>query len=104
MDGTHIVSCPSAAERHACRNRKGFMSQNCLACCGFNFKFQYILSGWEGSAGDASLYHEARAEDLPIPNGKYYLADGGFGGCDTLMVPYRGVRYHLAEWGRAGVR
>ena len=39
-----------------------------------------------------------------VPEGKYYLADAGFGACDQLLLPYRGVRYHLAEWGRANVR
>jgi len=33
IDGTHINCCPSAAECEVCRNRKGFLSQNCLACC-----------------------------------------------------------------------
>ncbi|KAJ8522016.1 hypothetical protein ONZ45_g1366 [Pleurotus djamor] len=104
MDGSHFAACPSAADRHAVRNRKGGLSQNCLACCSFDMRFQYMLSGWEGSAADASLYHNARTSDLQIPNGRYYLADGGFSGCDALLVPYRGVRYHLSEWGRAGVR
>ncbi|KJA13471.1 hypothetical protein HYPSUDRAFT_151558, partial [Hypholoma sublateritium FD-334 SS-4] len=35
MDGTHINCCPSAADRQAARNRKGGVSQNCLACCSF---------------------------------------------------------------------
>ena len=35
---------------------------------------------------------------------KYYLADAGFPTCDTLLIPYRGVRYHLAEWGRVNLR
>ncbi|RDB30577.1 hypothetical protein Hypma_006985 [Hypsizygus marmoreus] len=81
MDGTHINSSPSASERHAA-----------------------LHAQWEGSAADAMLFHDARTSDLPIPDGKYYLADAGFGACDTLLVPYRGVRYHLAEWGRAAVR
>ena len=62
--------------------------------------FLYILSGWEGSAADARIYHDARITDFNIPPGKYYLADAGFAACDELLVPYRGVRYHLAEWGR----
>jgi hypothetical protein len=33
-----------------------------------------------------------------------YLADAGFPLCDGLLVPYRGVRYHLKEWGRASER
>jgi hypothetical protein len=66
--------------------------------------FQYILSGWEGSKADAALYLDARLHDLTVPDGKYYLADAGFGSCDATLVPYRGHRYHLAEWGRANVR
>lgn len=46
----------------------------------------------------------SRLMDFLIPEGKFYLADAGFASCDTLLVPYRGVRYHLAEWGRAAVR
>jgi hypothetical protein len=30
--------------------------------------------------------------------------DAGYPLRDNLLVPYRGVRYHLAEWGRANVR
>lgn len=62
------------------------------------------MSGWEGSAADGALFSNSRFTDLAIPEGKFYLADAGFGACDSLLVPYRGVRYHLAEWGRANVR
>lgn len=104
IDGTHIPCMPSAAERDTARNRKGFNSQNCLVCCTFDMKFLYILSGWDGSAADATVYHDARTHDLRIPPGKYYLADAGFPSCPELLVPYRGERYHLAEWGRANLR
>lgn len=106
MDGTHIACCPSAEDRAAARNRKGGVSQNCLACCTIDDKprFLYIVSGHEGSVTDAYMYSEARFSTLRVPEGKFYLADGGFGTCDALLVPYRGVRYHLAEWGRANVR
>jgi hypothetical protein len=43
-------------------------------------------------------------EDFCIPDGKYYLADAGFPNCKVLLVPYRGVRYHLNEWARADQR
>lgn len=104
MDGTHINCCPSAEDRHAARNRKGSVSQNCLACCSFSMKFVYFLSGWGGSVADATMYAYSRLSDLTIPPGKFYLANAGFGICDSLLVPYRGVRYHLAEWGRADIR
>jgi DDE superfamily endonuclease len=104
IDGSHIHSAPPAFERPLHRNRKGFCSQNCLFGCTFSLQFVYALTGWEGSATDARVFEDACAYDLEIPAGKYYLADGGYPLCDKLLVPYRGVRYHLAEWGRANVR
>lgn len=80
------------------------MSQNCLAVCSFGFRFLYFISGFEGSIADATMYMHSRLMDFAIPVGKYYLADAGFALCDTLLVPYRGVWYHLAEWGRANTR
>ena len=50
------------------------------------------------------MYHDARLTDLTIPLGKYFLADAGFPICEGLLIPYRGVRYHLQEWGRANLR
>ncbi|KAF7372562.1 putative nuclease HARBI1 [Mycena venus] len=66
--------------------------------------FLYMLSGWEGSTADAMLFFDARKNDLMVPAGKYYLADTNFGSCDAALVPYRGVQYHLAEWGQADIR
>ena len=103
IDGTHIACAPSERERAAARNRKGLLTQNCLIACSFDLRFTYVLSGWEGSAADALIFHNARQTDFPIPNGKYYLADAGFPLCPELLVPYRSVRYHLAEWGRARI-
>jgi len=104
VDGTHIACCPSIPERELSRNRKGWLSQNCLACCSFDMQFQYILSGWDGSAADAAIFNDARQSDLRVPVGRYFLADAGFAACASLLIPYRGVRYHLAEWGQAGIR
>ncbi|KAF8478129.1 hypothetical protein DFH94DRAFT_634095 [Russula ochroleuca] len=36
IDGTHINCSLSALEQDGCRNRKGGLSQNCLACCSFD--------------------------------------------------------------------
>src|SRR5882762_11532098 len=104
LDGSHIHSAPPASEHGVHRNRKGFVSQNCLFGCSFDLQFVYALTGWEGSAADARVYEDACSRDLHIPDGKYYLADAGFPACHQLLIPYRAVRYHLAEWGRAGVR
>jgi DDE superfamily endonuclease len=104
LDGSHIHSSPPASERRFSRNCKGFISQNCLFGCSFALLFVYAYTGWEGSATDAWVYEAACLKDLVIPAGKYYLADAGYPACEKLLVPYRGVRYHLAEWGRANVQ
>jgi hypothetical protein len=101
IDGTHISCAPSAEDKEGSRNRKGVLTQNCLMACSFDMRFLYVCSGWEGSAADALVYHDARCVDFRVPPGKCYLADAGFGLCEELLVPYRGVRYHLAEWKRA---
>ena len=104
IDGTHIACAPSERERAAAQNRKGLLTQNCLIACSLDLRFTYVLSGWEGSAADALIFHNAQQTDFPVPNGKYYLADAGFPLCPELLVPYRSVHYHLAEWGRARIR
>lgn len=104
LDGTHINCFTSAVDRHTARDRKGGITQNCLAVCSFDFRFLYFISGFDGSAADATMFMHSRLMDFMIPQGKCYLADAGFALCDTLLVPYRGIRYHLAEWGRAGSR
>ena len=93
LDGTHINCSATATDWHASDDCKGGLTQNCLAVCGF-----------EGSAADATMYMHPRLMDFVIPQGKYYLADAGFALCDTLLVPYQGVCYHLAEWGSAEAR
>lgn len=106
IDGTHINSAPSAAERDFSQNRKGSVTQNCLIACSFDLAFIYVLSGMDGSVADANLFNEARFVNLHIPPGKFYLADAGFVLSKQLLIPYRGVRYHLQEWcrGNAGPR
>jgi hypothetical protein len=104
IDGTHINCTPSAEDLQNARNRKGGVTMNCLAVVSFRMRFLLFISGWDGCAADSQMYAKARLADFPIPEGKCYLADAGFGICDSLLVPYRSVRYHLAEWGRVGQR
>jgi hypothetical protein len=82
VDGTHICACSSATSI---------------------FFFIYSLTGWDGSVADTSLWNDACSHDLCMPEHKYLLADAGFGTCDALLVPYRGVRYHLKEWRQANL-
>ena len=104
IDGSHINFAAPAWLRDLCRNRKGYTSQNCLFACLFCLQFCYALTGWEGSVTDARVWDDAISNGFIVPEGKYYLADAGFPACEQLLLPYRGVRYHLAEWGRANVR
>jgi hypothetical protein len=36
--------------------------------------------------------------------GKFYLVDAGYGAKPGFLPPYRGVRYHLNEWGNNPVQ
>jgi len=104
IDGSHIPISPPAALQGLYRNRKGFLSQNCLFICSFDMLFKYVLTGWEGAATDARVWADALLKGFSVPEGYYYLADAGYPHCNELLVPYRNVRYHLQEWGAAGVR
>ncbi|GJT63012.1 putative nuclease HARBI1 [Tanacetum coccineum] len=100
IDGTHVrVRVPNRdAPRY--RGRKGYPTINVLVACTFDLKFTYVLSGWEGTTSDSRIVKDAvtRNDKLIIPDGKYYLADGGRPHRSTLIAPYRGVRYHLKEY------
>jgi hypothetical protein len=99
IDGIHI---PAFVPEDKCApfcNYKGMTSQNVLAACSFDFKFVYILSGWEGSAFDSTVYQDARQTDFQVSKGKYYLVDADYPNTDSLFAPYWGVQYHLKEWG-----
>jgi hypothetical protein len=104
IDGTHVACCPSELERQHARDRKGNLSHNVLAVCSFDMVFYYIGPGWDGCTADSRMFTDSRLAHFAIPQGRCYLADAGFGICDELLIPYRGERYHLAEWGRANIR
>jgi len=104
LDGSLLDAFVSREAMSRYRSRKGRISTNLLAACLFNLCFCYILSGWEGSAADSRTFDDARRTNLGIHPGTYFLADAGFPNCDALLVPYRGVRYHLKEWEQASIR
>ena len=88
VDGTHINCNATTTDRQAAHDCKGAVTQNCLAICTFDMRFLYIFSGWDGSASDSTMFHDACITNLPIVHGKYYLADAGFPICETLLIPY----------------
>lgn len=104
IDGSHIPAKVKESIQSRWRNRKGYISQNILAACDFDMEFVYVCAGWEGSAHDGRVYQFAINNDFIIPDGKYYLADAGYGLKRGLLTPYRGIRYHLKEQGRASQR
>lgn len=84
---------------------KAFLSQNVLAVVTFDLRYCYILPGWEGSAHDGRVLADAvQDQGFVVPEDKYFffLADAGYSNSDHVMIPYRGVRYHLKEQTLAG--
>ncbi|KAL8470884.1 hypothetical protein ACS0TY_033455 [Phlomoides rotata] len=90
-----------AVDKGRYRTRKGQISTNVLAVCDRELRFVYVLPGWEGSASDARVLRDSVnwVNGLKVPVGNYYLCDNGYANSPGFLSPYRGVRYHLSEWG-----
>ena len=67
IDGTHVP----VDIQGKFRVRKKGTTQNVLVAITFDFKFIYILAGWEGSAHDSRVLGDAlsRPSGLKIPEG-----------------------------------
>ena len=104
INGSHLHVTPPPHRRPFYPDCNGSISMNCLFACSFAPKFIYALTGWEGSAADGLLWHDALQKGLVIPDGKYLLTDAWFSGNPKLLTPYHGVQYHLAEWGHTHLR
>uniref|UniRef100_A0A8R7JVU7 DDE Tnp4 domain-containing protein n=1 Tax=Triticum urartu TaxID=4572 RepID=A0A8R7JVU7_TRIUA len=90
----------------AFHGRKKYTTQNVMAAVDFDLRFTYVLAGWEGTAHDAVVLRDAlgRENGLRVPQGKFYLVDAGYGAKPDFLSPFRGVRYHLNEWGNNPVQ
>lgn len=75
IDGIHVPVTVGVDEQGPFRNKDGLLSQNILAACSFDLKFQYVLAGWEGSATDLQVFNSAltRRNRLKVPEGNVYL-------------------------------
>jgi hypothetical protein len=71
-----------------------------MLACDFDLNFIFISCGWEGSASDAGVLRSAISKGFSVPEGKFYLVDGGYANTSSFINPYRGVRYHLSEFRR----
>ncbi|MFQ6626260.1 hypothetical protein Gotur_004642, partial [Gossypium turneri] len=54
------------------------------------------------SVADGRVLRDAisRRHGLKVPHGCYYQVDAGYSNCEGFLVPFRGQRYHLNEWGQ----
>lgn len=76
-----------------------------LAVCDFDLCFTAVFAGMEGSAPDSNVLNHVLDEELfVIPDGYFYLGDAGYALSRKVLTPYRGVRYHLKEWGQGNER
>ena len=99
IDGTHIPISISPKKASPFRNRKGTLSINVMVACDFDLNITFVSSGWEGSATDSRVLRSAMSKGFQVPPGKFYLVDGGYANTPSFLAPYRGVRYHLKEFG-----
>jgi hypothetical protein len=67
-----------------------------MVTCDFDLNFTFISTGWEGSA---RVLRSAMSRGFLVPPGNFYLVDGGCANTSSFVAPYRGVRYHLKEFG-----
>ena len=69
IDGTHILVTVDVDMQAPYRERKGNLSQNVMGVSSFDYKFQYVLSGWEGTATDSRVLASAlsRSDPLVVP-------------------------------------
>jgi hypothetical protein len=102
IDGTHVPVSMSPDQATPFRNRKGTLSQYMMVACDFNLNRTYVSARWEGSATDSMVLRSAMNNvvgKFEVPSEKYYLVDGGYANMTSFIAPYRGVRYHLKEFG-----
>ena len=71
IDGTHIHANVPDAEAGPFYGKKPYPTQNVLAGVDFDLSFTYVLAGWEGSAHDITVLHDAleRPHSLRPPEG-----------------------------------
>ena len=61
-----------AIDKPRYRTRKGEIATNVLAVCSRDSQFIFVLPGWEGSASDSRVLHDAvtRHNGLQVPKDK----------------------------------
>jgi hypothetical protein len=100
VDGSHIaIRCRQ--NEVSWRNRKGYNSTNSLLVSTIDNKllFSYCSVGHEGCGSDSTIFKSC-VEKFGLKCEGFVLGDLGYCLCDWILVPYKGVRYHLQEWAK----
>jgi hypothetical protein len=100
IDGTHIPITIAEHRAPPYKNSKGTLSHNVMVAYDFDLNFTFVSCGWEGSASDVGVLRSAISKGFSVPEGKFYLVDGGYANTSSFIAPYRGVRYNLNEFRR----
>lgn len=105
LDGCLVPVWVPPENQSPWRDRKGNISQNVLAVCDFDLCFTAVYSGMEGSAPDTKVFKYVVDNDMmQIPDNYFYLGDAGYALSRKVLTPFRGIRYHLKEWGQGNQR
>ncbi|KAL8141735.1 hypothetical protein V2J09_014767 [Rumex salicifolius] len=101
LGNAYIDVSVSSQERRKYRTTTGSISLNVLGACTPELEFIYVLSGWEGSAGNDIVLQNAitRPNGLKLPQGGYYLVDNGYSNYEGFLAPYSGYHYRVKALG-----
>ncbi|KAH0709752.1 hypothetical protein KY284_011179 [Solanum tuberosum] len=102
LDGTYVHIRVPYEYKPRYKTRKGDIATNVLGVCDRNLNFTYVLPGWEGSVVNGCVLRDVivRRNGLNIPEGNYYLCNGGYTNGKGFLSPYKGHRYWLRDWYR----
>ncbi|XP_057504817.1 protein ALP1-like [Actinidia eriantha] len=104
IDGTHVEARLPPEKAVPYFGRKGCHTQNIMAACDFDMCFIFVSAGWEGSMHDTRIFYNVVLDtnkNFPYPQeDKYYLVDAGYPNRKGFLAPYKGERYHQAEFQR----
>jgi len=104
VDGSHYECRVPMEQQDIYHNHHGYTSFNVCRIVDFSGRWIYMLAGWEGSAHDSRVYHDTWTKDLVIPKEAYVLGDSGYGNSHCVIMPYRGICYHLQKITRNHLR
>ena len=100
VDGTLIhFKNPKGMEPQSWWCRKGYNATNAMVVCDAKRRITSFSIGFEGSAHDNRVMSESGLVSR-IPQSCFLLGDAGYALlASKILVPYRGTRYHLSEFG-----